>query len=408
MNKHTKRSSMRTVRDSVSRTLAASLCLAFWLGGLSSRAQTTNQGTVLAWNNLGMHCMDSDFSVFCILPPYNVVNAQAIDATGLLVGGANGVTVTYASVADATGSINTTSAGKMNFWQYAQLLFGITLAPDVGLPVPGPNSYAMPGVNNKPQTMEFDATPNWFAAYGIPISPVDDAGNTNRYPMMRVTAKSGVNILDSTDIVLPISTEMDCRACHASGSGPAAQPANGWVNLTDRDRDYRLNILRLHDDRQVGTPVFATALNAAGYNAAGLYATVVVGLKPILCAACHHSEALPGSGQTGVPPLTESIHSLHGAVSDPATGTLLGSELNRTSCYYCHPGQTTRCLRGIMGASVAADGSLAMECESCHGAMNQVGAATRTGWLDEPNCQARSAIRRSLPLPPSCAWRPTR
>jgi hypothetical protein len=24
---------------------------------------------VIAWNNLGMHCMDADFSVFAILPP---------------------------------------------------------------------------------------------------------------------------------------------------------------------------------------------------------------------------------------------------------------------------------------------------------------------------------------------------
>ena len=24
---------------------------------------------ILGWNNLGMHCMDADFSVFAILPP---------------------------------------------------------------------------------------------------------------------------------------------------------------------------------------------------------------------------------------------------------------------------------------------------------------------------------------------------
>src|SRR5512143_2148991 len=33
---------------------------------------------VLATNDLGMHCVDADFSVFSILPPYNVVNAQVI------------------------------------------------------------------------------------------------------------------------------------------------------------------------------------------------------------------------------------------------------------------------------------------------------------------------------------------
>ena len=41
---------------------------------------------------------------------------------------------------------------------------------------------------------------------------------------------------------------MDCRACHASGSGAAAEPGSGWVWNPDPERDYRLNILRLHDD----------------------------------------------------------------------------------------------------------------------------------------------------------------
>jgi hypothetical protein len=29
------------------------------------------QYALLAWNDLGMHCMDRDFSIFSILPPYN-------------------------------------------------------------------------------------------------------------------------------------------------------------------------------------------------------------------------------------------------------------------------------------------------------------------------------------------------
>ena len=40
-----------------------------------------------------------------------------------------------------------------------------------------------------------------------------------------------------------------------------------------------------------------------------------------------------------------------------------------------------------MGSAVAADGTTSMQCQSCHGTMSQVGASTRTGWLDEPNCQ---------------------
>jgi hypothetical protein len=29
-----------------------------------------------------------------------------------------------------------------------------------------------------------------------------------------------------------------------------------------------------------------------------------------------------------------------------------------------------------------------MDCQSCHGTMANVGSSTRTGWLDQPNCQA--------------------
>jgi len=27
--------------------------------------------TLVGWNDLGMHCMDADYSVFSILPPFN-------------------------------------------------------------------------------------------------------------------------------------------------------------------------------------------------------------------------------------------------------------------------------------------------------------------------------------------------
>ena len=56
--------------------------------------------TVVGWNNLGMHCMDADFSVFAILPPYNTIHAQVMDPTGK-PGDDSGVTVTYQAVADS-------------------------------------------------------------------------------------------------------------------------------------------------------------------------------------------------------------------------------------------------------------------------------------------------------------------
>jgi hypothetical protein len=350
--------------------------------------------TVVGWNNLGMHCLDADFSVFSLLPPYNTIQAQVMNPSGDLVTSGAGITVTYEGIVDPAGSINTTSGGKTNFWDHVGDLFGVTLPVNAGLA--GKN---MPGSGNPPQAMTFDSSLNWFIAEGIPITPWDDAGKKNTYPLMRIAVRDGSGaLLASTSIVLPVSDEMDCSSCHASGSGPAARPSSGWVYDADHERDYRRNIIRLHDDRNITNPVYLAALTAAGYNPAGLTQTVEVDGKAVLCANCHLSEALPGSGRAGIPALTSAIHTLHSGVIDPTNGLPLDSTLNRSACYRCHPGSTTRCLRGVMGSAVAADGSLEMQCQSCHGLMSAVGNPARTGWLDEPscgNCHTGTAVTNS-------------
>ncbi|MCP5532628.1 MAG: hypothetical protein H7A49_09410 [Akkermansiaceae bacterium] len=343
---------------------------------------TTGAQTLIGWNNLGMHCMDDDYSVFSILPPFNTFDAHLIDAQGHLVTDPAGIVVTYEGVADPDGSINTTSVGKTTFWDYTTDYFGVALPPDTGL-----TGKTMPGPSNTPQFMDFDGVMNWFEGAGIPITPVDDAGRRNPYPMVRLTAKTtGGTVLATTDIVLPVSSEMDCRKCHGSGTGPAAEPVGGWVNDPHPSRDYRLNILRLHDEKHLGTEPYTSALADKGYPAAGLEASVIDQQHPVLCAACHASEALGAPSYPGVKPLTQSMHAFHANVVAPDTGMVLDHVANRSSCYQCHPGSDTRCLRGAMGAAVAADGSASMQCQSCHGTMSDVGAPARTGWLDEPNC----------------------
>jgi cytochrome c5 len=286
--------------------------------------------TLLGWNNLGMHCMDSDYSVFSILPPYNTIEAQLIIDGKLLTNG--GYTVTYQAVADPDGSFNSTAMGKGNFYTYAEALFGATLAPETGLA-----GWPMPGLSNIPQTMLFEQTNqpapgvftrvNWFRAEGIPISPYDDSHNKNAYPMMRLIARNAANqAIATNDIVLPVSDEMDCRACHASGTQSAAKPSAGWLWNGFPERDFRLNILRLHDERQFAEnrALYEAALAARGFNPQGLYRGVVVDDKPVLCAACHASEALGAPSYGTIRPLTASMHSLHAAVEDPiAGGTLI-------------------------------------------------------------------------------------
>lgn len=371
----------------------ASLTLGGLLCGiaLSSNAATA---TILGWNNLGMHCMDSDYSVFTILPPYNTIEAQLIVGGKLVTNGA-GYTVTYQAWADPSGSINSTAIGKGNFYTYTPWLYG-ALAPDQGL-----LGWPMPGLANIPQTNIFETlnepvhgvfTPvNWFRAEGIPITPFDDAMRKNPYPLMRMIARNSANQpIATNDVVLPVSDEMDCRLCHASGTQDAAKPAAGWVWDGLPERDYRLNILRLHDEHQFARPgaVYAAALATNNYNPAGLYRRVTADGKPVLCALCHASEALQTAGFPTVPPLTTSVHAKHANVMDPVLKTSLNSALNRTACYRCHPGSATRCLRGAMGSAIAADGSMEMQCQSCHGNMSDVGSSARVGWIMEPNCQS--------------------
>jgi hypothetical protein len=339
---------------------------------------------VIAWNDLGMHCMDSDYSVFSILPPFNVLHAQVIDGSGHLVADPTLCQLTYEGVADPNGSINTTSAGKTEFWDFTPAFFGVAIPVDAGVA-----GFDMPGKANLPQAMSFSAASSLYEALGIPITPYDDSSKQNFYPMMKVVARdSSGDSKGSSSNVLPVSDEMDCRVCHGSNTSLDAMPDGGWVNEPDPERDYRLNILLLHDQRVTDATAYQGALDNAGYPG-GLYASARAG-TPVLCARCHLSNALAPYGITGlagIKPLTTSVHALHSQVTDPATGLTLDDTANRSACYKCHPGSTTKCLRGAMGAAVDASGNMLMQCQSCHGLMSAVGSSARQGWLDEPACQ---------------------
>lgn len=67
-------------------------------------AAAQTKWSVVGWNNLGMHCMDSDYGVFSILPPYNTVHAQIVQGVGgnaTLVTNPSNYTVRYRAFGDA-------------------------------------------------------------------------------------------------------------------------------------------------------------------------------------------------------------------------------------------------------------------------------------------------------------------
>ena len=325
----------------------------------------------------------SEFSVFTILPPYNNLNAQLISKSGTSNKHINsGVTISYEAY-NYNGHINTGSATKTNFWDYVTALFpGSSSVKDIGL-------TGNPTPSTTPHNLSYNTTTNLFEATGIPIVNRDDNNLTNYYPMVKVSAKNtnGV-VLASTQIVLPVSDEMDCAKCHASTvASPDARPIAGWENEANVLKDYKFNILKLHDEEHPINASDLTAVNAKGYNyQASLYDTAKSG-TPILCASCHSSNALATTSIGNAKPLTTSLHSKHAGVIDPSNGLTLNNSTNRDSCYSCHPGAATECLRGAMGSATDASGNQTMQCQSCHGTMSDVGNTNRIGWMDEPNCQ---------------------
>ncbi len=346
------------------------------------KAAATVEYKIFAWNDLGMHCFDSDFSTFSLLPPFNTVHAQVVKkgtkGTKPALCGATEVGVTFFGTADPDGSINTTSIGKTNFWSYSQALFGAKAVPDVGL-----TGTAMPGLRNTPRALTCDTKKLWTAA-GIPLTDIDDAGDFNAYSMMRFQAirKRQTKAATFIDSVVPASSEMDCKSCHANYGIAASDLHVQTLGLTlsdnaSADMQARENILHLHDI---------------------LYHTDLWNKRPVLCASCHYSKALdltgkgPAGAQIGRPNLSAAMHLRHGKTIDnqlPSAGNpAVISSPGVEACYKCHPGNQTNCLRSVMaGAGVG--------CQNCHGGLLSVGGQfnltsgkKREPWANEPKCQS--------------------
>ena len=210
---------------------------------------------ILSWNDLGMHCANKDFQKICVLPPYNNLKAQVIKrgtSTTWPVIVNTGFTVDYSIPG------NTYSVGKTNFWTYANPLFGVTLAPNIGLTGVGLTG-TMGTVDN-----------NYFVD-GIPLTPYQDNNLVTESPFQLALVKlkdgSGT-VIKTTQPVIPVSNEITCvsSGCHSSETA----------------------ILNAHE-------------KVTGFNTNA----------PILCASCHSSNALGTAGHAGVPSLSFVIHDKH-------------------------------------------------------------------------------------------------
>jgi mono/diheme cytochrome c family protein len=318
---------------------------------------------LLAWNDLGMHCLTDCDAWFVVLPPANTLHAQLIrrgDPPALIQ---DAVTLHYRV---EEGYEN--PAAQVPFWDYARSNFGVELEKNVGL--------AGKGVAG---TMDYKSEYASFVAELVPVAPYTAEGSFNPYPTFTVEAKESVSgkLLASTRVVAPVSSEMGCRSCHGGGW------KRGAAGVSD---ETAINILAVHD-RNSRTNLLADA--RAG--------------KPALCQSCHADPAVGAKGDGKSLNFSAAMHGWHANFMHHE-----GSD----ACASCHPAKpdgATRCARDFHK-------EVGITCTECHGTLDEhamgllrgeegkpatlrmlrnlrsdrVASAAevhpRTPWLQEPDC----------------------
>jgi hypothetical protein len=280
--------------------------------------QAVTPMVVLGYNDLGMHCMNADYSEIMVLPPFNTLHAQVIRRGVEPDIITSGVTVRYVIPA------NTHSADKSNFWRYPQTLLGAP-APDIGL-----YGFGMAG------TMVATGQGDW-AATGIPIVPIDDNGRESPYSLATITVTQGFTLQARTQVVVPTSTEMTCILCH---NLPGMSTAS--------------DILTRHDQ---------------------LHGTTLMQQRPVLCASCHGSNALGLPGDPNRHNLSRAMHGAHasrmGSVNLPEVCYACHPGV-RTQCqrdvHFSHGITCTNCHGDMTAVADPARTPWATEprCGSCH------------------------------------------
>lgn len=286
-----------------------------------------NQYLILAYNDLGMHCMQNDYSAFMILPPANTVRVQVfekgVDKAKLIN---SGIIVEYKV------NNNTTSSDKINFWQYAKD-YGFNLKPNEGI-----TGNYLSGV------CKLSKDKNYYEAEAIPVTPFNDGSKErNPYQTITVTVIDEVTkkvLVKEDSIVVPVSDEMNCSNCHGK-------------------EDTYINILKTHD-KKVKTNFYEDLKNNIRHK----------------CSECHSDNALGAPGEVGIPSFSLAMHGFH--------APLMSMSNLENQCYNCHPGIETQCSRGAM-----AKVGITCNDSKCHGDIDNVAQSLREGrraWFDEPKC----------------------
>ncbi|MFC2107822.1 cytochrome c [Bacteroidota bacterium] len=273
-----------------------------------------NEYVLLAWNDLGMHCISDNDKFFSFLPPANTLWAQLVKR------GENPKIINKDIIIEYQAQDGYQNPQKhVDFWKYAKTVYGADLEEGVGL------------AGNKVNGV-MDTTINQaFVAHFIPVTPYKDDGTYNPFPLFTVMAKdkNSGEVLARTKVVVPTSTEMGCRNCHNGG-----WRVNNNSGIAD---ETAINILKTHD-RINNTDLLDKALNG----------------EPQLCQSCHMDPAIGAPGKEGILNFSTAMHGFHANML---------TNMNDDACNLCHPSNpmgNTSCLRGRHK-------QMGQNCTNCHG-----------------------------------------
>lgn len=307
--------------------------------------RATAKHVLLVWNTLGMKCITDADAQFSFLPPGNAFNAVLIRRGPKPELVTQGVELAY----EAPPGLRNPAA-HMDFWKFAPSLLGKDLPPNTS--ATGKGLVGQLAYNEKTRL---------FEAVGVPITPFEDDGSLNPYPLVSVTAKDKATgaLLAATSFVAPVDSEVGCRNCHG---GPWRK--NGVMGIS---AETAKNILAVHDKRS-GTRLLAQA--EAG--------------KPVLCQSCHPDPLLNAPGDPKRLNLPAAIHGFHASY---LTGR--GEE----ACSRCHPDNPkglSRCLRDNHQA-------YKIGCKRCHGLLEDHTLSLLKGEKNEGKDRAEQFMKYLKP-----------
>jgi hypothetical protein len=250
-------------------------------------------------------------------------------------------------------------SATLDFWKYAPVIHNKELPVNVG----------KAGLAAAGGVFTLNAEAAAYVAKSIPVSPYDDGGVPDPYPLYTVQAvdSSSGKVLAETKVNTPVSSANNCHQCH--GGTP---PVDGYGFGDETAK----NFLSAHDK----------------YNNTTLLADALKG-QPKLCQSCHSAPNIGAKGKPEVLSLSAAMHGWHAQY-------IKGGTVDR--CGLCHPStpgpeSSTVCLRDVHAG-------FDVSCGQCHGEMSLHAGSVLMAQADLPDAaraidRIKAAWGRIVPEP---------